>query len=562
VHRSRFIAVVMLGFLLCTVALPWQPGIRAQPMCPIDTIWSAEEEACVDLEPTTEPTATTEPMATTEPIATTEPTATSEPGDERPTTVVDDQEAPTTEASMAPTAPSRKNVQVAVLVSNCPQRVVDELILDYVDLNATCGVPDPEIEVQVLAADGARTEFTTNGIIYFEGVAPGRIRIKEFVPDGYGVPLVYCMVPGPQGQTVKQPDLEIVGEDLYVTLENVNYDDAIICDFFNVPGEAAQILNDPDGVASPAVVASPTVDTSDQFFLEDWWEDWFGFDPAPGLAVFEGVCDHVIDPTDSLEEIWPRCRSDFDTEDVPHFTYDVVVNGRLEWTSYNGGGFWSTNLPAGEYRIIARYNDQYKPPFAACYAWRNDQDQPVVQIGPQQLPISGEIIMPNVPAVANITCRFNYIPILETAVTADLIAYTCPQHVVDEFILNYRDLVLLCGLPGEEVEMQLVHSNGVANQFTHLGLASFDAVPAGSISVREVIPEGYGVPLVYCMVTGPEGQTIKQQDLEIIGNNYYVTVDNIPPGSNVICEFFNVPGETPEFDGPPVTWWREDTSIG
>jgi hypothetical protein len=326
----------------------------------------------------------------------------------------------------------------------------------------------------------------------------------------------------------------------------------------------ASIDDDQNGPATEPDVSTPGAGTSDQFTVPDWCFWCSDFEAPAGLQLFEQTCDHVIDPTDSLEEILPRCRAHYDDPGgAPGFTYDVFIDGRLVWTSYNGGGFWSSTLPGGDYRIVARYHgERFNAPWATCGAWDNEQDDLEIRIGPGQVHSNGDYFIPDVPAgVDNIGCVFSYVPILKTDVTVDLIAYRCPQRVVDEFIVEYRDLVLLCGVPGGEVEMQIVHGGGVANQFTHLGLASFNDLPAGAIQVREAIPEGYGVPLVYCMVTGPEGQTIKQQDLEIIGPNYYVTVANVPPGSSVLCEFFNVPGETPDITGPPATDRPQDLPV-
>jgi hypothetical protein len=317
-----------------------------------------------------------------------------------------------------------------------------------------------------------------------------------------------------------------------------------------------------DQTAPPTEVggASPEASHNDQFFLEDWWDELTSFDAPSGLSVWEATCDQVIAPTDSLEEIIARCRTG-----TQGFTYDVFVDGRLVETFYNGGGFWRSDLPGGDYRIVSRYNlEHYKTPYGACAAWDNDQEEPIYIAGPGQLPMSGDLIAPDVPAEADqMSCIFYYIPILKTDVTVDLIAYYCPQAVVDQHLVNYRDLVVQCGVPGPDVEMQVLHTReGGSVGFTHLGLASFTGYGAGSIRVREVIPEGYGYPLVYCTVTGPDGQTIKQQDLEVIQDDGWVTVADVPPGSSVLCEVFNVPGETPEYDGPPVTWQQEDTASG
>ena len=327
------------------------------------------------------------------------------------------------------------------------------------------------------------------------------------------------------------------------------------------PVPTATVTPEPTTTSSDAS-ATPGTDTGDQFFLEDWWDAIFGFDgpPAPaGLRVFSRLCDQVVDETDTIEEIAPNCR------EMPHtqggFDYDIQFNGAYVFTLHTHTPWsWDGHLPGGEVRIVSRYTDDYRTPFAACRGSMVGDDQPVLELPPQPVPVSGHLVVPSVPPGSRLDCTFFYIPVIATEVSVDLIPYTCPQEVVDRNILDYGDLILRCGSANGEVEMQVINGDGVWNAFTRQDVASFRGLSPGPLRVREVIPQGFGVPLVFCTVSGPQGQTIKARDLELIGNNYYVSVEMVPPGSSVLCEFFNVPGDTPKFDSPPTTRWQEDAA--
>jgi hypothetical protein len=307
--------------------------------------------------------------------------------------------------------------------------------------------------------------------------------------------------------------------------------------------------------------ATPGMDPNASFFLADWWEDLFGFEgsPAgPGLYVRDVLCDQVVSASDPIEEIIPNCRSmPSGTRD---FDYDVFFNGTytLSLPAYAYGS-WTGSVPAGDLRIVSRYSmsaENYRTPFASCSGYIDNEDRTLAfDMSPQQLPRSGDHVLTGIPGNLAIYCAFFYIPILETEVTVDLIAYNCPQSVVDRNVTQYRDLVLECGVPSEAIEMQVLTSDGLRTGFTDFGLASFIGYTSGTFQVKEIVPEGYGVPYVFCIVMGPDGQTFKSRDMELFGNQYYVTVSDVPPGASVLCEFFNLPGEHPEpASEPPVTW--------
>ena len=86
--------------------------------------------------------------------------------------------------------------------------------------------------------------------------------------------------------------------------------------------------------------------------------------------------------------------------------------------------------------------------------------------------------------------------------------------------------------------MQIVSEDGVQNRMADMGWAPFRNVPLGTVDIRGFPPDGYGDPLVYCMVLGGGGQTTKGLDLEIIGNQGYVTIEDTLPGGIVRCDFF------------------------
>jgi len=63
-------------------------------------------------------------------------------------------------------------------------------------------------------------------------------------------------------------------------------------------------------------------------------------------------------------------------------------------------------------------------------------------------------------------------------------------------------------MPPDLVVFQLRHEvAGAMPQVTNQRLAPFTNLEPGEVTLWEVVPAGYGLPLVLCAVHGPDGQT-------------------------------------------------------
>lgn len=332
------------------------------------------------------------------------------------------------------------------------------------------------------------------------------------------------------------------------------------------PTEPAGVENEPGDEPTPAPTlpandeAAPGMGTPSPYFLGgviDWLVDWccsFSAElPQSGIVIMEYECNQAITPADSPDVIAARCPAMPAERDI---WYEFIFSTGLYASIHRGNDpVWRGTIPAGGVTIVSRYEEEkrYLPPIAACVRTDEYGDNPVVVTMPQTTS-AGTLHVPGLPAGGVLVCSYFYMWDVERPITVDLIAYTCPQRVVTESLYSYADLVVLCGLPAREVEMQMIAADGVSSTFTSMGLATFTDVPAGTIVLREHIPQGYGAPLVYCMVVGQDGQTFQSRDIQILGDGYYLTIDTIPAGASVLCEFFNLPGRTPnQGGGPPRT---------
>lgn len=86
--------------------------------------------------------------------------------------------------------------------------------------------------------------------------------------------------------------------------------------------------------------------------------------------------------------------------------------------------------------------------------------------------------------------------------------------------------------------MQVVSEDGVQNRIADMGWAPFRNVPPGNVAIRGFPPDGYGIPLVYCMMRGGGGQTTRGLDLEIIGDQGYAPIEVTLPGGIIRCDFY------------------------
>jgi hypothetical protein len=108
------------------------------------------------------------------------------------------------------------------------------------------------------------------------------------------------------------------------------------------------------------------------------------------------------------------------------------------------------------------------------------------------------------------------------------------------------------------VEFNLTHPDGASSMYTTATVPSVVFVyrNAGNMTIREVIPPGFGVPIVYCettRVTASGLMTVHQYDWQMMASvdSIRTTIDTA--FDSISCDWFNVRGTLPAAGGqtPP-----------
>jgi hypothetical protein len=220
----------------------------------------------------------------------------------------------------------------------------------------------------------------------------------------------------------------------------------------------------------------------------------------------------------------------------------TVASGNADLLGASGPyGLNVPSVPEGDVTIIQGSAPGYRDPVVYCVS--KDETNAVIRDWTNYPAANGTAVVESLPPGTHTFCYFYQIQ-GQALVTLDVLAYTCPQAIAEAGFTSYEDLLAQCEVTTEELEIQVSSSSGLATQFTTAGLALFTDVSPGNIDVRQVIPDGYGAPYAFCTVTGPNGQTLKARDLEILYDDYTVKLADIPAPAAALCEFFNVPGET------------------
>jgi hypothetical protein len=270
-----------------------------------------------------------------------------------------------------------------------------------------------------------------------------------------------------------------------------------------------------------------------QFSIFGW--DPFGFEgPTPDGWMDLYSCNRPVNAGDTFDSLMPDCWRYTDTSSALGF--NIYVNGQYRETMGAGDDLYlNDTLPVGEVGIQAFYPDDFQAPWVDCHVYHMDDDDPVTTYLYPWVPQGRAMLtMPTEHPESRIACAWFFAP--NTVMAVDAYAYTCPAYVTDQTI-QYNDLLSSC--PGSsETEMQLLSEDGIQNRMADMGWSPFRNVTLGTVQIRGFPPDGYGNPLVYCMVLGGGGQTTKGLDLEIIGNQGYVTIEDTLPGGIVRCDFF------------------------
>ena len=419
--------------------------------------------------------------------------------------------------------------EITAYVYDCPagtdiQTTEPDVMLD------TCNPYLQNIQFE-LDLDGLISSSSTNtlGSTTYVSVPPGQYRLMIDLPDGYGLPVVFCTVRGPNGQTIENYDrfdvsnVGSIGLDMDA-LENT------ACDFFLAPsGDAAagdSAANLPPGFPADAASSGAALDA------------------VPGsvyINIFKLNCPDgfVAGPDASVDQCAGNEGTDIGfvvTSNNDTFGSDVTdANGFADFT----------DVPAGDITVQEALPVGYGKPMVGCTLVDRLTGQLIREYQQYEASPDGIVLFAGIQPDQSIYCMWLNIPTSATG-SIDAIAWSCPEGY-DIYTKSPEELIGECGQKLDGVEFQLQHATaGYEYQFTsgQRSTAYFRDIPPGQLTLRESMPTGYGIPVVFCQATGPDGQTIHQYDRYDVSNSASIQL-----GVNELdyfkCDFFQVLGGQP-----------------
>ena len=340
-------------------------------------------------------------------------------------------------------------------------------------------------------------------------VPSGSIAINEFVPDEYGQPLVNCYLINPDGSTIGA-EVQQVGPAVTYNLGAAEY---FVCDWFNVP--------------LPAEGDDPADEPGD--ILISKYECPEGYD-----AESAGIYDLAYECNTPLGGI------DFGISDGSAYVEQGTTdsNGLLEFDQ----------APFGPLSIVETVPDGYGVPVVYCTTYELSEGGPIVD-GPFKVTVDdGNQIFQILDEGQTLECSWYNVPTDSPADEPGDITITksvCPDGY-DAESADIYELTYDCNEPLEGVEFGVSDGAGYLDQQTTgaQGIVEFDQIPYGPISIVEQVPDGYGVPVVYCT------SYLLTDSGPVVEGPFKVTVDDgnqifhiFEEGQTLNCSWYNIPYE-------------------
>ncbi len=391
----------------------------------------------------------------------------------------------------------------------CPE-YIDAYETDDFNLFVQCIVPLKGVSFEVtdgikIVRSGATNDL---GFVDLGGVPAKELTITEQIPQGYGEPVVVCA----SSETANLPSAVttvpvVGGASVQFTF---NPDQRVECTWFNVPvaGTAGEEAHTGE-VEVHKLICPPL--TSPQNGVQSVAK---GDRPAP-CTELELVPGEGFGFTLTVDAI------DYGTKN----TDDA---GWVRWESLPGGTLSLTEEPA----------PGYAPPFFQCFSG----DSIDTATTPAVVTLKGRMIVVGLEAGAALKCYVINVPGPEGYGTVEIYKWECdedpgistnmPMH------LEAAGCELVEGVPfslSYGIDTILAKNSGDDGA----GHIYWTGLPAGSISVTETIPSGYGEPSIYCSSELPRTKSGQGSNaIEIVGAT--VTTELVE-GQWMICHWVNLP---------------------
>ncbi|MDQ3655915.1 MAG: hypothetical protein M3457_12655 [Chloroflexota bacterium] len=469
---------------------------------------------------------------------------------------------------------------ITAYVFECPAGI-DMYTSEPEDLKANCDPYLENVQFELEYSDLVSASSTnTLGRTTYKDVPPGAYRLRERMPNNYGVPVVFCTVTGPSGQTLENYDRFDVSNTASIGL-GMDALENVACDFFMAP--SGQAYEDPGfppqglvpGDNGTPVVGEPSLQDpgfpvqgpggtplaeqpeqpaipEDEQATDPLAEDLpldiiaeEGGEGGPesaalieggniGLHIYTYQCpDNFAAYTSDYALLASTC-----TQNTPGLTFSIQVNGGVVATLTTAGSpayIFSPDLPAGDMTIQESVPLGFGDPIVYCYVVR--EGQVIREWG--RYPVSvNSVQVPGLTSPDITYCGWFNVPTHDNG-AIDVVAWSCPAGY-DIYTKGPDELIGDCGQKLDGVEFQLQHpANGISSQMT-AGLRStayFRGITPGQVTLREIMPNKYGIPVVFCEATGPQGQTIDQYDRYNVSNSASVQL-GMDELDHFRCDFF------------------------
>jgi hypothetical protein len=225
---------------------------------------------------------------------------------------------------------------------------------------------------------------------------------------------------------------------------------------------------------------------------------------------------------------------------------------------YSDGGLMAQvqPLPAGDLRIVSQPPRGFGTPIVYCSVWTASGVEPSMRPlrRNQQYHATrdGAITIRDIQLNEWVTCQWNNVPTDENA-SVTVNGYQCPAGY-DPYGVAPTTLRLDCPRVTDGREFLLAGPNDVTRQghANQMGYVEFEDVLPGVMTITGLQPGGSEAPLVYCEMTGPNGQTLSGYDYQIPASNDSIAY-TVEPMSDLRCDWFFTAGDQNSGVGPAAS---------
>jgi hypothetical protein len=388
-------------------------------------------------------------------------------------------------------------VDVHITKRVCPDGF-DAYSADYATLGTTC-TGDPG-SVDFTVEDGGlylvTNPATGSAAASFMDAPSGSLRISEKLPDGQGLPVVFCRVDFEDGSSVLPVAEFAVGYGPSVEA-NLSGGQVLYCDWFNVLG----------GMGS--------------------------------IHVWKQACPPGLDvQAMTLQQLELQCG-----EDIPTIEFGVT-SGTFSASASSTNLFRYADfpaVPAGPVTVTETLPTGYGEPLVFCRA--QGQTMPTGQYERMTVEDEKSVSWP-LEANSDLYCSWFNVPYEETTgENGRVVIYKlfCPEGV-DLSAPEPEAMTQACTEVRGGVAFTVENADGFSRTgvTSTQGVAVIENVPPSEVTIRETIPDGYGEPIVFCESVPIDQQAFMQLPLaQVIATNGAIAYE-VEPRSAVQCYWFNI----------------------